>query len=412
MATVSNANMDIVLGSTGDVATLWRGRLGVYRATGETYAGKPYWRRPEGEGDTAVLYFNEEWEQWLVGADLGTGSEMRNLTPSFLPPTHGWQFGRSDGGWRWCEADEEDASFTVASLYDLVLAAKGKASELWQGRLGTYKATGKTNSGKPYWMREDESAVLYFSEEFARPQWLVGASIGTGVHEFRNLGDFPMPPARDWEFGSLDDDGDWRWCDAAEDPSLNVFAVARKEEEEEGFEVVEGGVRKGYRLVTMEEARDKREAIVEKMSDVSGEFCIARLAGGWKIGGVGYKKKIKLTKEDESLDHCVIVKEFLNDDLTYNVRVVERGQKGEKGQSFRLATKEEVEKQYDDVMDCLGATGGEWCIAALARGWKIGGEGYGGKIERRGADEKIGHKVVVGRCDTCYSSDSSSDEEP
>ena len=101
------------------------------------------------------------------------------------------------------------------------------------------------------------------------------------------------------------------------------------------FKVVEGDVREGYRLVTMEEARDKREAIVEKMSDVSGEFCIARLAGGWKIGGVGYKKKIKLTKEDESLDHCVIVKEFLNDDLTYNVRVVERGQKGEKGQSFR-----------------------------------------------------------------------------
>ena len=98
------------------------------------------------------------------------------------------------------------------------------------------------------------------------------------------------------------------------------------------FEVVEGGVREGYRLATMEEARDKREAIVEKMSDVSGEFCIARLAGGWKIGGVGYKKKIKLTKEDESLGHCVIVKD---PEVRYNVRVVETGQNGEKGQSFR-----------------------------------------------------------------------------
>ena len=135
MATVSNASSDIVLGSTGDVATLWRGRLGVYRATGDIYAGRPYWRRPEGDGgETAVLYFSEEWEQWLVGADLGTGSEMRNLAASLLPPTHGeysrsrdldplmtqtipgWQFGRSDGGWRWCEADEEDASFTVASF--------------------------------------------------------------------------------------------------------------------------------------------------------------------------------------------------------------------------------------------------------------------------------------------------------
>ena len=111
------------------------------------------------------------------------------------------------------------------------------------------------------------------------------------------------------------------------DPEIS-FNIPTQEEDE----VVEGGVREGYRLVTMEEARDKREAIVEKMSDVSGEYCIARLAGGWKIGGVGYKKKIKLTKEDESLGHCVIVKD---PEVRYNVRVVETGQKGEKGQSFR-----------------------------------------------------------------------------
>ena len=98
------------------------------------------------------------------------------------------------------------------------------------------------------------------------------------------------------------------------------------------FEVVEGGVREGYRLLTMEEARDKREAIVEKMSDVGGKYCIARLAGGWKIEGVGYEKKVELTKEDEGLGHCVIGKD---PEVRYNVRVVERGQKGEKGQSFR-----------------------------------------------------------------------------
>merc|ERR1719402_641139 len=121
---------------------------------------------------------------------------------------------------------------TKEKNYDLVLASTGEVARLWPNMLGTYKVTGEKNSGKPCWKREDGSAMLYFSDEFARPQWLVRPAIGKGEAGLRHIGDSPLPPSQGWEFGNKEG-GAWRWCEAdKEDSSLTVTLLSEKPQEE------------------------------------------------------------------------------------------------------------------------------------------------------------------------------------
>ena len=166
-----------------------------------------------------------------------------------------------------------------------------------------------------------------------------------------------------------------------------VTQNARKAKE---FYVVENNdgkkVPEGWRIVTHEEAITYKTAILEKMPNA---WTISELGGGWKLEGEGYGASIVSNKLGNQLGHQVVLKETPIDNL---FDVVE---KGNLKRNERLVNIEELQNILGRVLERMDEVAGKYSIAELSGGWKVSGNGYGGKVEEMMEGEELGHQVVT-----------------